>query len=70
VQNLSTGETITDQSDVLISARGNLNTPSWPEIEGFESFKGEVMHSAKWNERYAAHNAVSLTKPLLMTGQL
>ncbi|KAH3985946.1 hypothetical protein HBH98_112100 [Parastagonospora nodorum] len=56
VQNLSTGETITDQSDVLISARGNLNTPSWPEIEGFGSFKGEVMHSAKWNEGYDFKN--------------
>lgn len=54
VKNLATGETIEDQSDVLISARGNLNTPSWPEIEGFETFKGEVMHSAVWNERSVA----------------
>lgn len=53
VQNLVTGEVITDQSDILISARGNLNTPSWPEINGFGTFKGEVMHSAKWNEGYA-----------------
>jgi cation diffusion facilitator CzcD-associated flavoprotein CzcO len=50
VQNLATGDIINDQSDVLISARGNLNTPSWPDIEGFKTFKGEVMHSATWNE--------------------
>ncbi|KAF2470673.1 FAD/NAD(P)-binding domain-containing protein [Lindgomyces ingoldianus] len=52
VKNLKTGEVIHDTSDVLISARGNLNNPSWPEIEGFKSFKGEVMHSARWNESY------------------
>jgi cation diffusion facilitator CzcD-associated flavoprotein CzcO len=51
VKNLVTGETIQDTSDVLISARGNLNNPAWPEIDGLNDFKGEVMHSAKWNER-------------------
>ncbi|KAF2789860.1 FAD/NAD(P)-binding domain-containing protein [Melanomma pulvis-pyrius CBS 109.77] len=52
VKNLATGEVIHDSSDVLISARGNLNTPYWPEIDGFKDFKGEVMHSARWNESY------------------
>ncbi|KAF2190598.1 FAD/NAD(P)-binding domain-containing protein [Zopfia rhizophila CBS 207.26] len=56
VKNLNTGEVIKDTSDVLISARGNLNNPSWPDIEGFEIFKGEVMHSAKWNESYDFSN--------------
>jgi cation diffusion facilitator CzcD-associated flavoprotein CzcO len=51
VQNLATGETFNEQADVVISARGNLNTPSWPDIEGLDTFKGEVMHSATWNER-------------------
>jgi cation diffusion facilitator CzcD-associated flavoprotein CzcO len=51
VQNLATGETLHDQADVVISARGNLNTPSYPDIEGLETFKGEVMHSATWNEK-------------------
>jgi cation diffusion facilitator CzcD-associated flavoprotein CzcO len=52
VTNLKTGEIIQDQSDVVISARGNLNDAAWPEIEGLQTFKGEVMHSAKWNEKY------------------
>lgn len=51
VENLQTGEVLHDSADVLISARGGLNTPAWPEIEGIQTFKGEVMHSAKWNER-------------------
>lgn len=52
VSNLATGATVHDSCDVLISGRGNLNTPSWPDIKGFKEFKGEVMHSATWNESY------------------
>lgn len=52
VKNLATGEIFEDQSDILIAARGNLNTPSWPDIEGLATFSGEVMHSARWNENY------------------
>ena len=51
VKNLTTGELFEDTSDVLISARGNLNNMAWPEIEGLRSFKGEIMHSAKCNEK-------------------
>jgi hypothetical protein len=50
VENVKTGEIIHDDADVLVSARGNLNDKAWPKIPGFESFKGEVMHSAQWNE--------------------
>ncbi|KAF2659355.1 FAD/NAD(P)-binding domain-containing protein [Lophiostoma macrostomum CBS 122681] len=56
VKNFVTGEIIQDTSDVLISARGNLNNPAWPEIDGLNSFEGEVMHSAKWNESYDFSN--------------
>lgn len=52
VEDLKTGEILHDTADVLINARGNLNTMSWPKIPGLDSFKGEVMHSAKWNEDY------------------
>jgi 4-hydroxyacetophenone monooxygenase len=36
-------------ADVVISAVGQLNRPSYPEIEGIESFAGEAFHSARWN---------------------
>ena len=52
VRDLATGTELEDTSDVLISARGNLNDISWPEIQGLQQFQGEVMHSAKWNEDY------------------
>ncbi|KAM3077470.1 hypothetical protein ACMFMG_006810 [Clarireedia jacksonii] len=52
VENLKTGEKFEDDANILISARGGLNTPSYPDIPGLDSFKGEVMHSAKWNQDY------------------
>ena len=46
------GKEFTDESDVIISARGNLNTKMWPEVDGLWDFKGEVMHSSEWNDKY------------------
>ena len=31
---------------------GGLSEPRLPEIEGIESFEGEVFHSARWNHDY------------------
>ncbi|KAI5865404.1 flavin-binding monooxygenase [Durotheca rogersii] len=56
VHRTDTGETLEDDADVLISARGNLSDPAWPKIPGLDSFKGEIMHSAKWNEKYDFKN--------------
>lgn len=58
VENLQTGESFADDADIVVSARGNLNDIAWPKIPGFESFKGEVMHSAKWNQKYVSHAAL------------
>ncbi len=33
----------------LISGAGGLSEPKLPEIEGIETFQGEVFHSARWN---------------------
>jgi cation diffusion facilitator CzcD-associated flavoprotein CzcO len=33
----------------LIAGAGGLSEPRLPEIEGIESFQGEVFHSARWN---------------------
>ncbi|PVH68350.1 FAD/NAD(P)-binding domain-containing protein [Cadophora sp. DSE1049] len=52
ITNSKTTETYQDEADVLIVARGGLNNIKWPAIPGLHSFKGEVMHSAAWNERY------------------
>ncbi|KAF3055305.1 putative sterigmatocystin biosynthesis monooxygenase stcW [Trichoderma lentiforme] len=50
VKNLKTGETIVDIVDVVISARGMLNEPAWPDIPGVSKMKIPVLHSAVWDD--------------------
>ena len=38
--------------DVLISARGFLTTPKWPDIPGLGDFKGKLVHSAAWDHGF------------------
>jgi cyclohexanone monooxygenase len=33
----------------LISGSGGLSVPKMPEIDGIETFQGEIFHSARWN---------------------
>ncbi len=46
----SEGESVTAR--VVVSAVGGLVDPAYPEIEGLESFEGEVFHTARWNHDY------------------
>ena len=39
-------------ADVLVSGAGGLSEPKLPEIDGIESFEGEIFHSARWNHDY------------------
>jgi len=36
-------------ASVLVSAAGALSDPKMPDIDGIDSFEGEVFHSAQWN---------------------
>lgn len=36
------------RSNAVISAVGQLNRPAFPKIEGLDSFRGPVWHSAQW----------------------
>ncbi|OZI33187.1 4-hydroxyacetophenone monooxygenase [Bordetella genomosp. 1] len=40
------------EAPVLISAAGHLSDPSYPDIPGICSFKGDIFHSAKWDHSY------------------
>ncbi len=53
-QTPSSGETteFEDECDMLLFAKGVLNTPKWPKVEGFEKFKGRVIHTAAWPQDY------------------
>jgi cyclohexanone monooxygenase len=39
-------------ADILVTGTGGLSEPRLPEIEGIDSFEGEIFHSARWNHDY------------------
>ncbi len=45
----SDGTETTIEADAVISAVGQLNRPSYPDIEGIDSFAGPTFHSARWD---------------------
>ncbi|KIW62340.1 hypothetical protein PV04_10521 [Phialophora macrospora] len=59
VEEVDTGDRLTDEADIVISARGGLNDDVWPQIEGLWSFKGKVVHSAAWDES-CSHKRVGI----------
>jgi 4-hydroxyacetophenone monooxygenase len=38
------------ESNVVICAVGAFGTPKWPDIAGFDRFRGHVLHTAQWDE--------------------
>ncbi|KAK3355904.1 hypothetical protein B0H65DRAFT_62627 [Neurospora tetraspora] len=56
VKNLVTGEVFTDSAHVLITARGQLSEPRWPDIPGIDKFEGKKMHSGAWDKSYDLRN--------------
>ncbi|RDL40439.1 Monooxygenase [Venustampulla echinocandica] len=50
VADLENGEIIHDQCDILINATGYLNKWAWPDVPGRETFKGQTVHSAHWEQ--------------------
>ncbi|KAL6231968.1 hypothetical protein BDW75DRAFT_247546 [Aspergillus navahoensis] len=49
LENLETGEVLVDTCDFYANATGILNKWKWPDIEGRESYKGTMVHSANWD---------------------
>jgi 4-hydroxyacetophenone monooxygenase len=45
----ASGRETTLEAEAVISAVGQLNRPSYPRIEGIESFEGTAFHSARWD---------------------
>ena len=52
MKNRNTNEIISDKGDVLLSCTGTLNDWSWPDIPGIHDYKGELLHSASWDESF------------------
>jgi cation diffusion facilitator CzcD-associated flavoprotein CzcO len=43
------GEQQSVLAEVLISAAGGLSEPKLPDIDGIDTFQGEIFHSARWD---------------------
>ncbi|KAJ9612026.1 hypothetical protein H2200_003621 [Cladophialophora chaetospira] len=41
-----------DRCHMLLHGTGILNNFKWPNIEGMETFKGKIMHTARWPKDY------------------
>jgi cation diffusion facilitator CzcD-associated flavoprotein CzcO len=54
-RDVRTGETQLSSATILVSAIGVLVVPSLPKLQGVESFKGEVFHSARWRHDVDLH---------------
>ena len=48
VQSMTNGSSKSEKFNLVISCVGQLNQPKIPEINGLESFKGNIFHSARW----------------------
>jgi cation diffusion facilitator CzcD-associated flavoprotein CzcO len=46
------GERFEDTCHLLVNGSGVLNEFKWPKIPGLETFKGRLMHSARWDNNY------------------
>ena len=54
-RDVRTGETQLFHATALVSAIGVLVVPRIPKLEGIETFKGEVFHSARWRHDVDLH---------------
>ena len=49
---VETGQVIEDVGDILMAGLGLLNQWKWPDIPGLHGFKGKLMHSATWDDKF------------------
>ncbi|KAI1329152.1 hypothetical protein F5Y16DRAFT_113280 [Xylariaceae sp. FL0255] len=56
VQNLETGKEFMDYANFLIDASGILNNWRWPSIPNLNTFRGELIHTAKWPKDFDYSN--------------
>ncbi|MDA9079697.1 NAD(P)/FAD-dependent oxidoreductase, partial [Gammaproteobacteria bacterium] len=48
IQSINNGSEQSEEFNLVISCVGQLNQPKIPEINGLESFEGNIFHSARW----------------------
>ncbi|KAH9213911.1 hypothetical protein DL95DRAFT_409861 [Leptodontidium sp. 2 PMI_412] len=56
IEDVANNRIFTDEAEVLINASGYLNNWKWPDIPGLDSYKGTLVHSAKWDDSVSFDN--------------
>ncbi|KAF2852465.1 FAD/NAD(P)-binding domain-containing protein [Plenodomus tracheiphilus IPT5] len=56
VQNLVSGESVSDHCGILVNASGILNNWKWPVIPGIDRHKGTLLHTANWDDSVDLHD--------------
>ncbi|KAB8201337.1 putative flavin-binding monooxygenase [Aspergillus parasiticus] len=46
------GLVLEDEADIVLDGSGVLNQWKWPDIEGLHTFKGKLLHTARWDPEY------------------
>lgn len=49
---LEIGDAYTLDCDFFVSATGQLSRPNYPRLKGLDSYRGKLMHSARWDWSY------------------
>ncbi len=55
VESVCNGKIKNETTNIVISCVGQLNQPSFPEINGLKDFQGSIFHSAQWPD----HDVIS-----------
>jgi cation diffusion facilitator CzcD-associated flavoprotein CzcO len=50
---VATAEGVSYDAGAIVLATGQLHQPSYPRLDGIESFAGHSFHSSRWDHRYA-----------------
>lgn len=61
-------EEFEDEGDLLFYGTGILNNFRWPKIEGIETFKGRMLHTATWDRGYQAEEWKNDTVAVIGSG--
>ena len=59
-------EVFEDTADLLFTGVGGLSRWNWPEIEGLQTFKGTLTHSAQWE--VGGESGAASVKPTIRQG--
>jgi cation diffusion facilitator CzcD-associated flavoprotein CzcO len=56
----SVRQTVIDRADFVVTGTGLLDKWDWPQIEGLQDFKGQLVHTANWDHSIKLHKDLNV----------